>query len=316
MKKDMNKAFGVILISLLATLFSCQKEKKLEAEVAPAKTFPNTELGKKQQEFFEKYDVLFEYNWDRNVFARNAIANPASVTDVLPYMEMMEELYFKALAKVADDGSFVKKQTPLTVYLIGSGVNYGGSEAFGEGTTGQAGNIQPNRLTLGGLSNFGELLRKKNSDAAFLSMVYDAATFSTPGDAGLIGFLYHEYTHYVNTRNDIPVPFALAAAANYLKGSDEYKRTSNATAYSKGFFIPYGMQNEMEDFATYVQIIVWKTPAEIQATYLKSPEATKKYQFVLNYYKALGLDLGKLREYLQTQEMKDRLIAIKRKYEQ
>jgi substrate import-associated zinc metallohydrolase lipoprotein len=315
MKRNLNFKLSFIILSLLLSI-SCKKEKKLSAEIEPAVSFANTPLGQKQKEFFDKYDVLFEYNWDRNVFARNAIADPASINDVLPYMEIMEELYFKALANVAENGSFVKKQTPLTVYLIGSGINYGGSESFGESTSGQAGNIQPNRLTLGGLTNFGVALRKKNADAAFLNMIYEAATFSNPGEAGLIGFLYHEYTHYVNVRNDIPVPFALAAAANYLKGTNAYQSTTAATAYSKGFFIPYGMQNEMEDFATYVQIIVWKTPAQIQATYLKSTESTKKYQYVLDYYKNLGLDLNKLREYLQTQEVKDRLITIKRKYEQ
>ncbi len=316
MRKNIYKAISLILFGFMLLGTSCKKEDKLTAEVDPAPTFPDTELGRKQKAFFELYDVLFEYNWNRNVFARNAIANPASVADVLPYMEIMEELYFKALETVADDASFVKTQTPLTIYLIGSGINYGGAESFGESTAGQAGNIQPNRLTLGGLTNFGVALRRKNSDAAFLSMIYDAATFSNPGEAGLIGFLYHEYTHYVNVRNDIPVPFALEASANYLKGTNAYQNTSAATAYSKGFFIPYGMQNEIEDFATYVQIIVWKTPAQIQATYLKSLESTRKYQFVLDYYKDLGLDLNKLRAYLQTQEVKDRLITIKRRYEQ
>ncbi len=317
-----NLKLSIALLSFFI-LFSCKKkEEAITAETAEPITFDNTPLGQKQKEFFEKYNVLFEYKWDRNVFARNAIANPANEKDVLPYMEIMEELFYKALAKVADDGSFVKKQTPLTIYLIGSGINYGGAENFGESTVGQAGNIQPNRLTLGGLTNFGEALRKKNADGkkdaddAFLNMIYERATFSFPSNAGLIGFLYHEYTHYVNARNDIPVLFALAAAENYLKGTNAYKRISPAVAYQRGFFIPYGMQNEWEDFATYVQIIVWKTQEVINNTYLKSPETTRKYYYVLNFYKDLGLDLNRLREYLQTQEVKDRLIAIKKKYEE
>ena len=322
-KKYKMKRSLKLSIALLSffILFSCKKEEVITAETAEPITFDNTPLGQKQKEFFEKYNVLIEYKWDRNVFAQNAIADPANEKDVLPYMEIMEELFYKALAKVADDGSFVKKQTPLTIYLIGSGINYGGAEAFGEGTVSQAGNIQPNRLTLGGLTNFGEALRKKNvegkkdADDAFLNMIYESATFSFPGEAGLIGFLYHEYTHYVNARNDIPILFALAAAKNYLKGTDAYQRISPDEAYQRGFFISYGMQNEWEDFATYVQIIVWKTPEVINNTYLKSTESTKKYYYVLSFYKTLGLDLNRLREYLQTQEVKDRLIAIKKKYE-
>lgn len=320
MERNLKISFALLSFFIL---FSCKKkEEAINAEIEPPITFANTPLGQKQKEFFEKYNVLFEYKWDRNVFARNAIADPANEKDVLPYMEIMEELFYKALAKVADKGSFVKNQTPLTIYLIGNGINYGGSEAFGESTVSQAGNIQPNRLTLGGLTNFGEALRKKNAagkkdaDDAFLNIIYEKATFSFPNEAGLIGFLYHEYTHYVNVRNDIPVLFALAAVKNYLKGTDAYRKILSSEAYQKGFFIPYGMQNEMEDFATYVQIIVWKTPEVIKNIYLKSPETTKKYYYVLTFYKNLGLDLNKLREYLQTQEVKDRLIAIKKKYEE
>lgn len=304
------------VLGFMTSNISCKKKENLEAEADPAPTFDNTPLGQKQQEFFEKYDVIFDYKWDRNVFARNAVADPANTSDILPYMEIMDELFFKAIANVAEDGSFVKKQTPLTIFLLGSGINYGGAEAFGESTAGQAGNIQPNRLTLGGLTNFGIALRRKNSDQAFLSEIYDAATSTAPGEAGLVGFMYHEYTHYVNVRNDIPVPFAMAAAANYLKGTNAWQNTTNTTAYSRGFFIPYGMQNEMEDFATYVQIIVWKSPQEIQTTYLRSPESIRKYQFVLNFYKDLGLDLTKLRTYLQSAEVKSRLLAIKKRYEQ
>jgi substrate import-associated zinc metallohydrolase lipoprotein len=304
------------MFGILASVISCNKENKLTAEVAPGPTFANTPLGLKQKEFFEKYDVLFQYNWDRNVFARNAVADPASVDDVLPYMEIMEELYFKAIDVVAEDKSFVKIQTPLTVYLIGSGINYGGAEAFGESTAGQAGNIQPNRLTLGGLSTFGKILRKKNSDTDFLNAIYNAAVGTAPNQAGLVGFFYHEYTHYINSRYDIPVPFALAAVNNYLKGTNAWQNTDNATAFAKGFFIPYGMQNEMEDFATYVQIIVWQSDAQIKSTFIKSEESRKKYAMVLDYYKKLGLDLSNLRLYLQSDQVVKRILEIKRKYEQ
>lgn len=306
----------ILLVAVSFASFSgCKSEDQLYAEVEDAVTFDNTELGQKQKLFFDKYNVLFQHKWDRNAFARNAVANPASEQDVLPYMEVMEELFFKAFDAVADDRRFAAVKTPLTIYLIGSGINYGGSEDFGESTVGQAGNIQPNRLTLGGVSNFGTMLRQRGNDTQFLNMIYEAATFSNPGQAGLIGFLYHEYTHYLNTRFDIPTKFALAAAANYLKGSNAYRQVTNAQAYEKGFFIPYGMQNEMEDFATYVQIMVWKSPQDIKNTYIKSTMSQTKYNEVNKFFEEIGLDLDKLRIYLQTQEVKDRILAIKRKYE-
>ena len=306
----------IFFASVALMVFSgCKSEGQLSAEVDPGPTFDNTALGQKQKLFFDKYNVRFQYKWDRNAFARNAVANPANEEDVLPYMEIMDELFFKAFDAVAEDKLFANTKTPLSIYLIGSGINYGGSEDFGESTVGQAGNIQPNRLTLGGISDFGSILRQKGNDAQFLNMIYESATFSNPGQAGLIGFLYHEYAHYLNTRFDIPTTFALAAVANYLKGSNAYQNVSNTEAYEKGFFIPYGMQNEMEDFATYVQIMVWTSPEEIQRTYIKSEMSRIKYNEVNKFFVTLGIDLNKLRIYLQSSQVKDRLITIKRKYE-
>lgn len=311
-----NYKLYIYVIFLLFTINqSCKEDDKLYAEIEPGLTFDNTELGAKQRAMFEKYDVLFQYKWDRNAFARNAVADPANMEDVLPYMEIMEELFFHAFDSVATNKKFGNVQTPVTVFLIGSGINYGGSEDFGESSVGQAGNIQPNRLTLGGLNNFGTLLRTKNADAQFLDMIYEAAVGTSPNHAGLVGFLYHEYTHYLNTRFDIPKTFALAAAANYLKGSNAYKSVNDSTAFSKGFFIPYGMQNEMEDFATYVQIMVWKSPQEIQNKFIKSEASQIKYNEVNKFFGELGINLNSLREYLQKKSVKDRILAIKRKYE-
>lgn len=312
--KNYNVYVSVLLLFLMINQ-GCTKDDKLHAGVDAEIIFDETDLGNKQREMYDKYDVLFQYKWDRNAFARNAVADPANVEDVLPYMEIMEELFFKAFDSVATNPEFGKVQTPLTVFLIGSGINYGGSEAFGESTVGQAGNIQPNRLTLGGLNTFGTLLRRKNADTQFLNMIYEAAVGTSPNQAGLIGFLYHEYAHYLNTRFDIPTTFALAAAANYLKGTNAYQSVDNETAFSKGFFIPYGMQNEMEDFATYVQIMVWKSPEEIRSRFIKSEASQIKYNEVNKFFDELGIDLNALREYLQKETVKDRILAIKRKYE-
>ncbi len=118
---------------------------------------------------------------------------------------------------------------------IGSGINYGGAESFGEATAGQAGNIQPNRLTLGGLTAFGNVLRAKgpNADANFLRAIYDAAPSSNPADAGLIGFIYHEYTHYLDSKHQIPQGFETPARTQYLRGSDQYRRIDLATAIAR-----------------------------------------------------------------------------------
>jgi len=309
--------FLLCSVFLLWIAIGCQnKEDALSpVEIAGPRVFDNTPLGIKQKEMNQKYGVIFDYKWNRYAFARNAVADPAREEDVLPYIEIMEELFYKALDTVAGESQFVIKETPLTIFLIGSGINYGGAESFGEGTVGQAGNIQPNRLTLGGLNEFSEVLRRPNADAAFLRMIYDQSVSSNPGQAGLIGFIYHEYAHYIDSKRQIPTDFDRPSKIHYLRGTNAYERISASDAYAKGFFIPYGMQNEHEDFATYVQIKVWKTPQQIAQQYLTSEIGRTKSKMVDDYFNNLGLSLEALQAYLQTQAVKDRLLAIKRKYE-
>lgn len=309
----------IVYMLVLVILFaSCKKEDELTAEVDPAPTFDTrTPLGLKQKEMFDKYGIIFEYEWNRFAYAPNVIANPAKEEDVLPYIELLEEIYFKAMDTVGGAGIVTTKETPVRIMLIGNGINYGGSESFGESTAGQAGNIQPNRLTLGGLTPFGQVLRAKSatSDAAFLRAVYDTAPTSFPNDAGLVGFVYHEYAHYLDSKHQIPSGFQAPSRTEYLRGSDQYKNIPLATAISKGFFIPYGMQNEHEDFATYVQTMIWKTDAQMSATYLTNSAAITKHKLVTKYFEDLGIPIIKLRDYLNKATVKQRLIQLKRKYE-
>ncbi|MBV7530174.1 putative zinc-binding metallopeptidase [Chitinophaga sp. sic0106] len=308
-----------LLVTMILLLAACKKEAALTAEVDPAPTFDTrTPLGQKQKEIFDKYGIIVEYQWNRYAYAANVVANPAKVEDVLPYLELLDIIYFKAMDAVSGAAHTTDKETPVRLLLIGNGLNYGGAESFGESTAGQAGNIQPNRLTLGGLTPFGELLRTKSatSDDDFLDAIYNAAPTSFPDDAGLIGFVYHEYTHFLDSKHQIPVGFEKPAKTNYLRGSNQYLRVSYAEAISKGFFIPYGMQNEHEDFATYVQTIIWLSDAEINDYYLTNDATKAKYQLVTAYFTKLGIPITKLRDYLQQQSVIDELIALKRKYEQ
>ena len=306
------------LIVFLILFAACKKEDDLTAEVDPAPTFDTrTPLGLKLKEMYDKYGIIFEYEWNRFAYAPNVIANPANEEDVLPYIELLDEIYFKAMDTVGGAGIVTTKETPVRMMLIGNGINYGGSQSFGESTAGQAGNIQPNRLTLGGLTPFGAVLRAKSatSDADFLKAIYDVAPSSFPADAGLIGFVYHEYTHYLDSKHQIPNGFETPARTEYLRGSDQYKNVPLATAISKGFFIPYGMQNEHEDFATYVQTMIWKTDAQLTTTYLTNSATITKHKLVTKYFEDLGIPIVKLRDYLNKATVKQRLIQLKRKYE-
>lgn len=307
------------LIGLFLVLTACRKkEAPLTAELDAPPTFDTrTPLGVKQKEMFDKYGVLFEYKWNRFAYAPNVVADPAKEEDVLPYMELMEELFFKAMDSVAGPGLTAVKETPVRILLIGNGLNYGGAESFGESSAGQAGNIQPNRLTLGGLTPFGEKLRARGAaaDADYFNMIYNTAPTSFPGQAGLIGFIYHEYTHYLDSKHQIPYGFEKPSRTQYLRGSDQYLRLDLPTAISRGFFLPYGMQNEHEDFATYVQIMIWQSDATLQNVFLTNNATRTKHQLVTKYFSELGIPLTALRNYLQKASVQARLLALKRKYE-
>jgi substrate import-associated zinc metallohydrolase lipoprotein len=318
-KLKMRNYKKIVYMAALVILFAaCKKDDALTAEVDPAPTFDTrTPLGMKIKDIFDRYGIFIEYEWNRFAYAPNVIANPAKEEDVLPYIELLEEIYFNAMDSIGGPGIVSTKETPVRIMLIGNGINYGGAESFGESTAGQAGNIQPNRLTLGGLTPFGVVLRAKSatSDAEFLSAVYDNAPSSFPNDAGLIGFVYHEYTHYLDSKHQIPNGFQTPSRTEYLRGSDQYKNIPLATAISKGFFIPYGMQNEHEDFATFVQTMIWKTDAQMSATYLTNSAAVTKHKLVTKYFEDLGIPITRLRDYLNKASVKARLIQLKRKYE-
>lgn len=303
-----------ILVVWGLTLTGCQKKQQVVASPDAPITFDKDSIGQRLQELYDKYDVAFHYKWDRNAFEVNVQADPPAPNTILPYLEVLEEIYFKAMEHIAGN-NFVKKNTPVNIFLLGSGINYSGLPLVGESFGGQAGNIQPNRLTLGGLDDFWTHILN-DSDADFLNMVYQKATFSNPSQGGLVGFVYHEYTHYIDAKFDIPSGFEQPSATEYRRGSSAYVDIDDITGYKWGFFIPYGMQNEHEDMATYVQVMLWKTPEEISKTYLISQASNIKYRLVTTYYKNLGLPLDALRQYLQSDEMKQRLLAIKKKYQQ
>ncbi|MGY0408287.1 MAG: putative zinc-binding metallopeptidase, partial [Polaribacter sp.] len=246
----------IFILAIVAVFFTeCKESNTLDVPKQKDEiTFDDSPVDKKLKYMYEKYDVIISYKWDRNVFAPNAMADPAAATDVLPYVEMMEEVFFKALEKVQVKGSdFAKKETPLNFYLLGSGINYGEPGNFGESTVGQAGNIQPNRLTLGGLTEYGKIVRN-GSDEEFIKASINISAFGFPSEGGLVGFLYHEFTHYMDAKHDIPKDFEKPAFNNYLRGTNAYTKVSYDNARKRGFMLPYGMQNEHEDFATYVQL--------------------------------------------------------------
>ncbi|MGY0426420.1 MAG: hypothetical protein ACWIPI_06275, partial [Polaribacter sp.] len=91
----------IFILAIVAVFFTeCKESNTLDVPKQKDEiTFDDSPVDKKLKYMYEKYDVIISYKWDRNVFAPNAMADPAAATDVLPYVEMMEEVFFKALEK-------------------------------------------------------------------------------------------------------------------------------------------------------------------------------------------------------------------------
>ncbi len=306
----------LLFLSLVFLLVRCNKEEELDTPLTKplSETLPdNTPIEKEVKRIYDQYGVLIEHNYDRNAFSQGATANPVKEKDIIPYIKMLEELLFRPLNQATGSDKYVKKQLPIRIYLIGNAIGYGGKSGKEE-TAGQAGNIQPNRLTLGGITDFGYILRN-GTDEQFLSHLLEKNLSSIPEEGGMVGFIYHEYTHFMDAKHDIPRSFEQPALNNYLRGTNAWQFKDNQYAREKGFMLPYGMQNEAEDFATYVQIMVSKVNEEVEQNYLLNGAAQEKYQLVHEYYKSFGLNLFKLQKVLYSDELKQRLLAIKHQYD-
>ena len=62
--------------------------------------------------------------------------------------------------------------------------------------------------------------------------------------------------------------------------------------------------------------MVWKDKNTIETEYLLSDATKEKLELVYNFYLEKGLDLYKLRDYLHSDELKEKLLKIKAKYKQ
>lgn len=311
--KTMPIAKRLLLLSFFLLLIRCSKEEKLDTPLTQplSETLPdNTPVEKELKRIYEQYGVLIEYNYNRYAFDSGATADPVKEKDIIPFIKILEEIFFKALNQATGSDRFIKKELPIKIYLIESGIAYGKDKE--DTALSQAGDIQANRIVIMGAGDLSNTIRKGNTEQ-FLYLLFKKSTV-LPSEGGFIGFIYHEYTHFMQAKHDLPKGFEQPALKEYVGQSTKWMSKTDDYAREHGFMLPYGMRNPWEDFATYVQVMVWKDHEFIEKNYLLSEATQEKYKLVYDYYKNLGLDLFKLQKTLHSDELKQRMLAIRNQY--
>lgn len=117
--KLLSRWIGILLAIGVFYLSSCKKDGNSAAELEAAPTFDTTAIGKMQQYYFDKYDVYVEYEWNRYDYSPDVLVAPVQLNDVIPFMDFMNEIFFKALDTVATQ-SYAKTESPVKLLLMGT----------------------------------------------------------------------------------------------------------------------------------------------------------------------------------------------------
>lgn len=279
----MKKEYFPILICLLGLLFginSCSKENPIPY-VAPEKDpIPTNATDSMVLDIKNKYQSKIIYKWDRRYTSSNAIATPAKFENVLPYVRYIQEYWFDAYD--SQSPGFSKANSPIEIVLVGSNINYGKGPDDGESGEESALNaaglaMSLSRIMLGDVNNVNLTNKTWLKDN--------------------IPTIHHEFAHILDKKYGRPYGFDNISKGLYA-GNAKYTNFTNEEARKRGFWRNYGMTNEAEDFATFVEGIVTDSKEEVMRIIAENSKLENKYNLVFNYYKALGIDLHELHAYL------------------
>lgn len=285
-----------ILIGMLAILLitcACSRDEELEIDefvFVGQDIDTTTALGKKVNEIKEKYQSNIIYNWDVYLLGNGAYAVPPVEEKVLPFIEFLEEVWFKPYG----NDEFLLQNLPREIILVGGSINYG--EAGGSANLSVPGQADSQyRIVLGDVNSFSNdyNLIEKLSYKQYVERI-----------------THHEFAHILNKRYDLPEAYGELSKGLYLRNTS-HNSLPVQEAYQRGFIRPYGATNIYEDFATLVEFITTNSREAIFDYSLSEFDAQGqivgaakgiddyeklylKYQMVLNYYNDLGVDVQQI----------------------
>src|SRR5690606_38410880 len=265
----------LLIITVLTTHTSCSKQGKdipyEEPDIVWNVDNPTDSLIK---DIYDRYQSKILYKWDQRYVSTSATATPPRFELIYPYIDIvLQKLFISSYD--SQNSEFMRRNLPIQLLMIGSRINYNNGDEGG--FTGSGAAAQFSRIMVAGVNEF---------DLANRSWL-----------ASQVGTLHHELAHALDKKYGRPLTYDEVSKGLYAI-STSFTSFTEAEARSRGFWRPYGMSNESEDFASFVDGIVGNPKAEVLAIVNQNERLKKKYHLIMNFYKDLGIDLHEINAYI------------------
>lgn len=265
----------VFLVFLVSVFAGCSKEAVIPYEPYEKESPPSDPTDRAIYDILNAYQTKIIYKYDRRYKSADAFAAPPIKEFVLPYIEnVLRKVFIAAYDRQKTD--FMRDHMPIEIVMFGTSINYveGGESNFRASGTAYG----LSRINITGVNNYD-----------ITNPVWIRGQYAT---------LHHEMAHILDKKYGRPVGFDAVSKGLYAGGT-AYGRFTQQEARSRGFWRNYGMTNESEDFASWVDGIVTTPKEDVIAIVEENELLKKKYQMIYNFYWDKGIDIHELQVYLQ-----------------
>src|SRR5690606_3185447 len=260
---------------IMTTLGSCAKDSEIIPYEEPDIEWnPDNPTDSLIKDMYERYQTKILYKWDQRYISTSAVATPPRFELIYPYIDVVVQKLFIS-SYDSQNSEFMRRNLPIQLLLVGSRVNYNNGEEAS--FTGSGAAAQFSRIMVAGINE------------------YNLDNRSWLGSQ--VATLHHELAHALDKKYGRPLTYDEVSKGLYAI-STSFTSFTEAEARSRGFWRPYGMSNESEDFASFVDGIVGNPKAEVLAIVNQNERLKKKYHLIMNFYKDLGIDLHEINAYI------------------
>lgn len=268
---------NILRYTLAVLLFgtACQKEDSIPFEPYEKPAVPDNPTDLAIHEIQQDYQSKIIYRYDRRYKSADAFAAPPQYDLVLPYIEnVIRKLFIAPYDRQQTD--FMREHMPIEMVLFGTSMNYVEGDERNFSAAGLAYGLS--RIIITGVNGY------NMNDRSWLR--------------GQYATLHHEFAHVLDKIYGRPIGFDEVSKGLYAGGT-AFNVFTQAEARSRGFWRNYGMTNESEDFASWIDGIVTTPRDEVLGIVSANDLLNQKYQMVYNFYLDKGIDLHELQAYLQ-----------------
>lgn len=264
---------GILLVMVIS---GCTREEAIPYEPHEEDMPKDNPTDLAIYDIYKDYQSKIIYRWDRRYISAEAFASPPQFDVVLPYIEnVLRKLFIAPYDRQQPD--FMRANMPIEMILFGTKMNYVEGDERNFSASGVAYGLS--RVIVTGVNGY------DLEDGAWLR--------------GQYATLHHEFAHVLDKKYGRPAAFDKVSEGQYAGGTS-YAAYSQEEARSRGFWRNYGMSNESEDFATWVDGIVTTPKETVLEIVAANDRLLQKYQLVYNFYLEKGIDLHVLQAYLQS----------------